>query len=70
MVSKIPEGWTLTSDDYVLVATRPVSQFEADPDSRVQSLVAWTQEQVKSAVARIPNFEATPVENIPEESDS
>lgn len=70
LIRETPEGWTLTSDDYVMIAARAVSQFDADPDSRVQSLIAWAQELVGRAVTCIPNFEAAPVENIAEEGES
>jgi hypothetical protein len=64
LFSKIPEGWVEINEDYDVVIARAVSQFEADPDIRVQSLINWAQEEVGRAVACIPNFEAAPVENI------
>lgn len=68
LLSKTPEGWVEINEGCSVAVTRAVSQFEADPDVRVQSLIAWAQEVVGRAVACIPNFEAAPVENISEEA--
>jgi len=69
LLSKTPEGWVETNEDYSVIVTRAVSQFDADPDVRVQSLIAWAQEEVGRAVACIPNFDSAPVENISEDSE-
>jgi hypothetical protein len=69
LLSEIPDRWVEIDEDYTAVVTRAVSQFEADPDIRAQSLIAWAQEEVGRAVACIPNFEAAPVENISEEAE-
>jgi hypothetical protein len=52
----------LVLDEHLVIA-RAVSQFEAHPDWRVQSLINWALEEVGRAVACIPNFEATSAEN-------
>jgi hypothetical protein len=58
LFSKIPEGWVEINEGSDVVIARAVSQFEADPDDRVQSLIKWAQEEVGRALACIPNFEA------------
>jgi hypothetical protein len=68
LLSKIPEGWIRIDDDYSAVVTKTVSQFEADPDVRAQSLITWAQAEVGRAMACIPNFDDAPVANIPEEA--
>ena len=69
LFSKIPEGWVEINEGYDLVIAQAVSQFEADPDSRVQSLINWALVEMGRAVACIPNFEAAPVENIQAEAE-
>jgi hypothetical protein len=69
LFSKLPEGWVEINEDYDVVIARAVSQFEADPDDRVQSLINWALEEVGRAAACIPNFEAVPVENIQVEAE-
>jgi hypothetical protein len=64
LLSKIPEGRVEANKDDGLLVTRAVSQFEADPDLRVQSLIAWAQGEVGRLLACIPNFAATSVEKI------
>ena len=66
LLSKVPEGWVDIYDGYDLVITRPVSQFEADPDIRVQSLIDWAQKEVGRAMACIPNFGAVSIQKIQE----
>ena len=69
LFSNIPKGWVEINKDYYAVVTRAVSLFEADPDARAQSLIAWAKEEVGQVVASIPNFEAVTAENIPEEAE-
>jgi hypothetical protein len=69
LFSKTPEGWVEILDDFSAVVTKAVSQFEADPDVRAQSLITWAEAEVGRAVACIANFEAAPVENIPAEAE-
>ncbi|WP_210178228.1 hypothetical protein, partial [Methylosinus sp. R-45379] len=65
-LGKIPEGCVEIYEDYSAVVTRPVSQFEPDPDARAQSLMAWVEEEVGRAVAGIRNYETAPVESLSE----
>jgi hypothetical protein len=72
LLSEIPEGWIEAQDEnggYPAVVTRAVSQFEADPDLRAQSLIAWALKEVGRVVACIPNFETASVEEISEEAE-
>ena len=64
--SEAPEGWTEIFDGYELIITQPVSQFDADPDIRVQSLIDWAQKEVGRAMACTPNFEAAAIQTIQE----
>jgi hypothetical protein len=66
LLSKVPEGWVEIYDGENMVVTRPVSQFEPDPDLRVHSLINWAQKEVGRAMACIPNFEAAPIQKIQE----
>jgi hypothetical protein len=63
------EGWAEIWDGSGRVAACAVSKFDADPDLRVQLLSKWAQDEVGRAVACIPNFAATPVAEVPEESE-
>ena len=35
------KGWVELDEGYTAVVTRAVSLFEAEPDARAQSLIAW-----------------------------
>ena len=54
----LPEGWVELFEGYAAVVTRTVHVFEADPDARERSLIAWANEEVRRATASIPNFNA------------
>lgn len=69
LLEAIPEGWAFIYEGSAVVNTKPVSKFEADPDKRAEQLITWAQEQVAKAVARIPNFAAAPIEDIPDQPD-
>jgi hypothetical protein len=70
LLTKIPEGWVEIYDGYLAAVTRTVGSFEADPDMRAQSLVAWAQREVDRALAFIPHFETVVAEKIREEPES
>jgi hypothetical protein len=69
LLSKIPEGWVEIPDQYTAIAIKAVSQFEADPDVRAQSLIDWAQAEVGRVVACIPNFDDAPVQIIAEDAE-
>jgi hypothetical protein len=64
LLSKMPKGWQGLYDDFDVIITRPVSQFDADPDIRAQSLLDWVLGEVGRPIACIPNYEAVTLQKI------
>ncbi|WP_158811605.1 type I restriction enzyme HsdR N-terminal domain-containing protein [Beijerinckia sp. L45] len=65
----IPNGWIEMDEDCLIAVARPVAQFAADPDVRVEELKTWAIRHIDELVSRIPNYAVAPLEASKIEAD-
>ena len=68
-LTRVPIGWIEIDDGWMIATTRPVSQFSADPDIRVEELKAWAIGHVDELVACIPDYAVAPLEASTSDAD-